>query len=208
MRSLELSQLITWSSLMKNLAPYLASTHIIDWQHPAVLAQARALAADQTSVEAIAQTCFEWVRDAIKHSVDYQMNPVPCKASEVLQHQTGYCYAKSHLLAALLRANHIPAGLCYQRLSVNDDGAPYCLHGLNAVYLPDYGWYRLDPRGNRPGVDAQFKPPMEQLAYNPRLAGEMDCSTVFAEPLPIVVDRLQSCSTWDEMLTCLPDAVL
>ncbi|HIK16224.1 MAG TPA: transglutaminase family protein [Leptolyngbyaceae cyanobacterium M33_DOE_097] len=193
---------------MENLAPYLASTDIIDWQHPAVLAQAKVLAATQTSVEAIAQTCFEWVRDEIKHSVDYQMNPVPCKASEVLHHQTGYCYAKSHLLAALLRANYIPAGLCYQRLSVNDDGAPYCLHGFNAVYLPDYGWYRLDPRGNRPDVDAQFKPPMEQLAFNPRLAGEMDFSTIFAEPLPIVVDRLQRCSTWDEMLTCLPDAVL
>jgi len=193
---------------MENLAPYFASTDIIDWQHPAVLAQAKVLATTQTSVEAIAQICFEWVRDEIMHSVDYQMNPVPCKASEVLQHQTGYCYAKSHLLAALLRANHIPAGLCYQRLSVNDDGAPYCLHGLNAVYLPDYGWYRLDPRGNRPGVNAQFKPPMEQLAFNPRLAGEMDFSMVLAEPLPIVVDRLQSCSTWDEMLASLPDAIL
>lgn len=26
-------------------------------------------------------------------------NPVTCRASEVLVHGTGYCYAKSHLLA-------------------------------------------------------------------------------------------------------------
>jgi len=38
------------------------------------------------------------------------MNPVTCKASDVLIYGTGYCYAKSHLLAALLRANAIPAG--------------------------------------------------------------------------------------------------
>ena len=25
----------------------------------------------------------------------------------------------------------------------------FCLHGLNAAWLPEYGWYRLDPRGNR-----------------------------------------------------------
>ena len=83
----------------------------------------------------IAKSCFEWVRDEIKHSWDYKKNPVTCKASDVLKHGTGYCFAKSHLLAALLRANSIPAGLCYERLSIHDDGAPYSLHGFNAAYL-------------------------------------------------------------------------
>lgn len=63
---------------------------------------------------------IDFVRDQIRHSADYRPNPVTCKASEVLRHGTGYCYAKSHLLAALLRANGVPAGLCYQRLSVGD----------------------------------------------------------------------------------------
>jgi len=36
---------------------------------------------------------------------------------------------------------------------------------LNAVYLSEYGWVRVDPRGNKPGVDAQFTPPHEQLAF-------------------------------------------
>ncbi|WP_338430147.1 transglutaminase domain-containing protein [Synechococcus elongatus] len=35
----------------------------------------------------------------------------------MLEYRTGYCYAKSHLLVALLRACSIPAGFCYQRLS-------------------------------------------------------------------------------------------
>jgi len=75
------------------------------------------------------------------------MNPVTLKASEVLENKTGFCYAKSHLLAAFLRANRIPSGLCYQRLSVYENGPPFCLHGLNAVFLPGIGWYRIDARG-------------------------------------------------------------
>ena len=34
------------------------------------------------------------------------------------------------------------------RRSIDDVGPPYCLHGLNAVFLPEHGWYRVDPRGN------------------------------------------------------------
>jgi transglutaminase-like putative cysteine protease len=187
---------------------YLKSTGIIDWQHPDILQLANKLAREKESVEAIAQSCFEWVRDKIRHSYDYQMNPVTCRASDVLKFGTGYCYAKSHLLAALLRANSLPAGFCYQRLSINDDGAPYSLHGLNAVYLPKYGWYRLDARGNKEGVKAEFTPPKEQLAYTIRLSEEADCLKVFAEPLPIVIKALQTYLTWNELLNNLPDLPL
>jgi transglutaminase-like putative cysteine protease len=99
--------------------PFLRATEIIDWTHPAVFAAAKALAANalgttgpatNQSICSVAQACFEWVRDTIQHSFDYQCNPITCRASEVLQHRTGYCYAKSHLLAALLRANGIAAG--------------------------------------------------------------------------------------------------
>jgi hypothetical protein len=193
---------------MNDLAPYLAATEAIDWQHPAVLQQAETLAHNRSSAIELAQACFEWVRDRIDHSYDYQRNPVTWRASDVLQHQTGYCYAKSHLLAALLRANHLPAGLCYQRLSLNDDGAPYCLHGLNAVYLPQFGWYRLDARGNRSGVNAQFCPPQEQLAFALKLPGEADFVPVFAEPLPVVLAALKSHDTWDGLLDGLPDISL
>jgi transglutaminase-like putative cysteine protease len=112
------------------------------------------------------------------------------------------------VLAALLRANKIHAGLCYQRLSIDDNGAPYCLHGLNAVYLPEIGWYRMDARGNRPGVDAQFTPPIEQLAFKIQFPEEAEFPIIFAEPLNIVVAALERHLLWDELLKNLPDCSL
>ena len=182
---------------------YLTVTEVVDWQHPNLLQLARKLSTGEPNTTA--KACFEWVRDNIFHSSDDRLNPITCKASEVLQHKTGYCYAKSHLLAALLRANAIPTGFCYQRLSVFDNGAPFCLHGFNAVYLADYGWYRLDARGNKPGVDAQFTPPQERLAYGINFAEEIDCQHIFTNPLPVVVRALQTFRTWDEALHNLPD---
>lgn len=185
---------------------YLAATDIIDWKHPEVLALAHALADTSGNPVETARRCFEWVRDEIRHSRDYDLQPVTCSASEVLKEGSGYCFAKSHLLAALLRANGIPAALCYQRLSRDDNGPPYCLHGLNAVYLPDTGWYRIDARGNRADVDAQFMPPVERLAYPIRLDGEADIPGFHAEPLDVVVQALRSHETADDLWLNLPDA--
>ncbi len=199
---------------------YLQASPVIDWQHPTILQLAEQIRSEHTTPvafgsaelaerpEGITKASFEWVRDQIKHSADFKMNPVTCRASDVLKYRTGYCFAKSHLLAALLRANGIPAGFCYQRLSVHDDGAPYSLHGYNAVYLPEFGWYRIDARGNRQDIDAQFTPPAEKLAYGIRLAGEANFQNILAEPLPIVVEALQRCSEWDKMLVNLPDVDL
>jgi transglutaminase-like putative cysteine protease len=184
---------------------YLRASEIIDWQHPQIMALAQQIAWEFEAPIAIAQACFEWVRDEIYHSFDYQMNPVTCRASDVLEAKTGYCYAKSHLLAALLRANQIPAGFCYQRLSIDDNGAPYSLHGLNALYLPEIDWYRVDARGNKSGVDAQFSPPQERLAFKIQLPEEADFQSILAEPLPMVVEALQAQNKWDEMLRHLPD---
>jgi transglutaminase-like putative cysteine protease len=191
-----------------DMEEYLKVSEFIDWQHPEIMKRAKQIALGLETPTAIAKACFEWVRDEIFHSFDYQMNPLTCRASDVLQHKTGYCFAKSHLLAALLRANQIPAGFCYQRLSVDNNGAPYSLHGFNAVYLPRVGWYRIDARGNKEGVNAQFTPLQEQLAYKIQLPEEADFPVVLAEPLQIVVEALQLQHTWDEMLRNLPDISL
>jgi transglutaminase-like putative cysteine protease len=187
---------------------YLQVSEVIDWQHPKVMERAKQIALKHQTPTAIAKACFEWVRDEICHSYDYQMNPVTCIASDVLQHKTGYCFAKSHLLAALLRANRIPAGFCYQRLSIDDKGAPYSLHGFNAIYLPEVGWYRVDARGNKEGVNAQFTSPQEQLAFKIQFSEEADFPAILAEPLQIIVEALQAQNTWDDMLCHLPDISL
>ena len=195
---------------------YLRTSEIINWQHPEVVELAKQIASGYKTSRLlaeppetrIAKACFEWVRDEIFHSFDYQMNPITWRASDVLKYKTGYCFAKSHLLAALLRANKIPVGFCYQRLSLDDRGAPYSLHGFNAVHLPEIGWYRIDARGNKAGVNAQFTPPQERLAFNTQFPEEADFQTIFAEPLQIVVEALQAQETWDGMLSNIPDIAL
>ena len=105
----------------------------------------------------------------------------------------------------MLRANGIPAGLCYQRLTIADDVPPFCLHGLNAVYLDNYGWYRVDARGNKPGVTASFCPPVENLAFATQLPGEYDFPDIFAAPLPEVVAVLCQSTDYLEVARNLPD---
>jgi hypothetical protein len=183
---------------------YLEASRHIDFDHPAVASRAEQLASDCNSQEQVAHRCFEFVRDEIKHSGDYRLNPITCRASDVLLHGTGYCYAKSHLLAALLRANGIPAGMCYQRLSMDREGR-YCLHGLNAVHLEGHGWYRVDARGNKPGVDAAFCPPLERLAFPIIDAQERDFPEIWAEPLALVVEALTSHLTLETLADHFPD---
>lgn len=184
---------------------YLESSTYIDWQAPAVTTLAHSLAQGLSQDSAIAKACFEWVRDEIQHCCDYQIDRIACKASDVLACRAGFCFAKSHLLAALLRANGIPAGLCYQRLSLFDDGEPYSLHGLNAVYLETYGWYKLDPRGNKAGINAQFCPPTEQLAFKLALAGECDLPGIWHRPIEPVIDVLTKHNSYQAVLANLPD---
>ena len=190
---------------------YLGPAPFIDSDHAEIIRQGHALAG--ASPIQTAQNCFEFVRDEIRHSSDFEMGPITCLASEVLKHGTGFCYAKSHLLCALLRVNQIPSGLCYQRLLISAESNEYCLHGLNAIFLDDFGWYRVDPRGNRAAgtsrdgtaIDAQFCPPKEQLAFPIVESGEIDLPEIHAEPLPIVVRCLQDNVTWQQVCANLPD---
>ena len=189
----------------KNAQAFLESSEFIDWREPAVFDKAIKLSNACDNKEQVAQACFNFVRDEIQHRWDYQRKIVTCRASDVLKHTTGFCYAKSHLLAALLRANNIPAALCYQRLTNDDVASAYCLHGLNAVYLEQYGWYRVDARGNKEGVNADFTPPTECLAFPLVDAGEADIEGFYLEPLTSVVEVLSNHQNCQQVLANLPD---
>lgn len=186
---------------------FLEKSDIIDFHHPKVAARAKALAQGCEDDVAVARRCFEFVRDEIRHTGDYQDDISTLTASEVLEDGTGWCYAKSHLLAALLRANGIPTALCYQRLSCSEyEEGVYCLHGLNAVHLSEFGWYRIDARGNKEGVDAQFDPPEEKLAFTLD-RNEYDLPERYAQPLEVVVEALGRCTTYAEMVEDFPDII-
>ena len=84
----------------------------------------------------------------------------------------------------------------------------YALHGLNAVYLDDVGWFRVDPRGNKPGVDTQFSTDREKLAYPIREElGEVDYPNVFTEPLPSVITAMQESNDCQELFYNRPEGL-
>jgi transglutaminase-like putative cysteine protease len=188
-----------------DLTPFLRPTEIIDSTEPSIVAAAATIAGDARDDEAVARRCFEWVRDEVRHSVDAGLPVVTCTASDVLKHRVGFCYAKSHLLAALLRARGIPAALCYQRLAHDDPSAGFFLHGLVAIYLAHHGWYRVDPRGDKPGIHSGFTPPIESLPYKPRVPGERDIAERFPDALACVVSTLRTLPTAAEVHANLPD---
>jgi transglutaminase-like putative cysteine protease len=167
-----------------DLSAYLAADEVIDHHHPRVREAAARLAKEADDSYSYARLAFEFVRDTIPHSQDSGDLRVTWRASDVLEQGTGICYAKSHALAALLRAEDIPTALCYQKFDV--------LHGLVAVRF-NGAWHRQDPRGNKPGVDAQFSLAGEQLAFEPDAeAGESDWPVLYAAPHPVVLGALQS----------------
>lgn len=171
-------------------ADFLATSAIVDHDHPAIAALARSLAG--ADAEQTARNCFDWVRDHIEHSIDFNRDEVTCVASEVLAAGTGLCTAKSHLLVALLRWHGIPAGFCYQRLLFDEAGAAFCSHGLVALWLEGHSWYRCDARGNKLGIHCEFTPGRENLAFAVQAPGERLYAEVWAEPWPELVARTRA----------------
>ncbi|MFJ8667562.1 transglutaminase family protein [Streptomyces sp. NPDC093600] len=186
---------------------YLAADAAIDHEHPLVRETAARLRAQlpDASAYAYAKAAYEFVRDIIPHSFDSGDMRVTWRASDVLAHGTGICYAKSHALVALLRAEGIPAALCYQRLT-DDDGTNPVVHGLIALRLPgETAWSRQDPRGNKPGVDAQFSLGAERLAWPVRPeCSEVDYPVLYAEPHPAVLSALDSARDRPHLSRTLP----
>ncbi|SEM07224.1 Transglutaminase-like superfamily protein [Paenisporosarcina quisquiliarum] len=147
----------------------------------------------QTEIEK-SKIAFEFVRDEISHSWDIQGNRLTRKASDVLTYKEGICYAKSNLLAALLRSQGIPTGFCYQRLMLFDTPEKgYCIHALNAVFLKSLNkWVRLDARGNKKGINAQFSVGQEKLAFSVQeVFDEKDYPVIYEKPHPKTIAVLE-----------------
>lgn len=181
----------------------------IDFSTPLVRQAIERIEAQTESPMERARLAFEVARDQIAHSFDMQSAVVTISAEEALEKKEGICFAKAHLLATLLRGMSIPAGFCYQRvLRKGTIESGYALHGLNAIYLPETGWFRVDPRGNKPGVDAQFSTNEERLAYPIRdELGERDYLRVFAKPLPSVLQAMHDSKDCHTLFWNRPEAL-
>ncbi|MFZ5987912.1 MAG: transglutaminase-like domain-containing protein [Bacillota bacterium] len=189
---------------------YLEDTKIIDYKNEILLGFAERLTKDISDKTMKIKTIYEYVRDEIRHTFDIGADNVTFKASEVFKERHGVCYAKSHLLVALLRSIGVPAGFCYQGLLFDDiSDRRIIIHGLVGVYIKEIDrWIRLDARGNIPGVDAQFSLSEERLAFPVRKElGEFDTNIIYSEPSIAVQRCLLDSKDREELVLNLPGKV-
>ncbi len=194
--------------LTDDISAYLKEDEVIDFNKSIITQLADKLYKISDSEISYIKYVYEFVRDNISHSADINEDVITCSASEVLTARHGICFAKSHLLAALLRCKAVPTGFCYQKLILDDEIAPYLIyHGLNGVYLTEYKkWIRLDARGNKEGVNAQFSINKEQLAFPVRAEkGEEDGFIIYPDPDIKIIEKLNNNKTRTELWYNLPD---
>jgi len=192
-----------------NLNGYLEDTIVIDWQTPIVFERARRIAADHASVEDRLRAAFSFVRDEISHSFDIETDELTCNASEVLRAGHGLCYAKSHLLAALIRYCGFPAGFGFQRLRSEESPERFVLHGFVGVRLPDDGrWAALDARGDNDIVQTVFDLEKPSLAFTPDPErGEETLPLIHSKPVKHIVQMLSKAGSLKRARRTLPDSV-
>ena len=259
-----------------SIEAYLASDLLINYEIPEVSSLAEKLRLKDCDEISAVKKAYEYVRDSFPHTFDVNAQGVACSASDVIKLGHGVCYAKAHLLAALLRYAGIPAGMCYQRLclelpadqpgtaalevaglSANEqaqeqsfansgdaqaftdnadaqavtdsveflsgpdhEGPPntncakprtrLVLHAVNAVYLKSLNkWVRMDVRGNTNGVNAQFSPEHEQLAFkiHPQY-DEEDGLVIYSKTPASVAHALSSSKTAQQLEDSLPSYIL
>ncbi|MBQ3473719.1 MAG: transglutaminase domain-containing protein [Methanobrevibacter sp.] len=172
---------------------FLIETKSIDYMHPLIQQKVQKLKNQSGDEIDYIKRSYFFVRDEIPHSWDIQAKIVSRTASDVLKNNTGICWVKSCLLAALLRANGIPSGISYQLLTRADDESDgYMIHALNTVYIKDLNkWIRLDARGNNENINVRFSLDEEHLAYSIRNEfGEIDYQDNHADLDQRLVDIL------------------
>lgn len=128
-------------------AVFLASTNVIDAEHPLVVATVNDLLEPGLSDREKAVRIHNFVRDEIRFG--WQREFYEVRASEVLTSRIGYCNTKSTLFIAMLRAAGIPARPYFVDLDTRllsgiiNTGTPYVDHSFTEVLLEGQ-WVRTD----------------------------------------------------------------
>lgn len=182
---------------------------IIDFKSPFIQEKIQEIKLIAQSKQERAELAFKVARDDIAHSFDTKSKIITIDAEDAMEKKEGICFAKSHVLAALLRGMDIPAGFCYQRVMRKGTvESGFALHGLNAIYLEEFGWFRVDPRGNKEGIQSEFSIHEEKLAYPIREElGEVDYPNVFVNPLKSVVNAMQESKDCHALFFDRPEAL-
>jgi len=191
-----------------NWADFLAESKYVDFSSPNIRGKANELFREGSTDTEKARTAYEFVRDEIPHSFDIRSNTITAKASDVLLQKTGVCHAKSNLLAALLRAENIPVGFCFQHITLAaDDSRGYCIHCYNAIFT-DGRWIKVDSRGNTNGKNAQFSLEEPILAF-PNREGydEYFLDGIYAHPHKETMMVLENARSLQDVIENLPDRV-
>jgi transglutaminase-like putative cysteine protease len=194
--------------ILNNLTAFLAEDKYVDFSTQIIKAKTAEQFGMKTDNTLKARIAYEFVRDEIPHSFDIGAKIVTAKASAVLEHKTGICHAKANLLAALLRSQEIPTGFCFQHITLmDDDSAGYCVHAYNAVWL-DGRWIKLDARGNKTGVNAQFSLDAPVLAFLSRSQyDEYFWKGIYANPHAETMAMLERADSLEYIIKNIPDTV-
>ena len=194
----------------EDLGRYLEDTITIDWQTPAVMVASRRLLEGVVAAEDRLRVLFDFVRDEVRDSLGLKDPPITCSASQVLREQTGLSFAKSHLLAGLLRCAGFPVGFCYVRLIDGERPDRFVLRGFNGVYWrPIDGWIYLDALegGVEARTEVRFRPPWSLSRAPDPNAGEGFLPFVYRRPGKRIIDLLDRAPDFDAIRRNLPDAL-
>lgn len=188
-----------------DISDYLECSDIIDYDNPLVQHAARQLTNDYNDNLSKARVIYEFTRDHIFHSFQINVTSVTKKASEVLDQGHGICFAKAHLLAALMRASGIPAGFCYQ-IRYDNDLERLIVHGFNGVFIDELGkWVRLDACMNVEADDWGFDPFKEQSVRSvDKKLGESDDYIVYTSPSKKILKIFSNSDTLEELKSLIP----
>jgi hypothetical protein len=106
----------------------------------------------------------------------------------------------------MLRFYKIPVGFCYQRISMGE-GLGYHLHCYNAVYL-NGKWIKLDARGNRDDIKAEFSLDEPKLAFEiDEELGESDIKGIFASPDLDCMNVIEKADDIQDVMFGMPDNI-
>ena len=108
-------QLILQSS---NLSEYLECSEVIDCINTEIQEISQNLAQSADNEIEMVRGVYVFVMDEINHSSDVGETRITYMSSDVLKYKHGLCFAKSHLLAAILRNLNVPTGFVIKYLNL------------------------------------------------------------------------------------------